>query len=147
MSATAEQLDSFYRYATEQLGNGGTDVSIDELFERWRLENLTPREERRGEAFVDRARRLDAMGRTDAALDLLYDAIDQLMRQSKFDELDTILPGVPIAECSLDLLLAFLTATLPARIRLSSRPKFFADVKSELQSRGELEEGLLTGLE
>jgi hypothetical protein len=147
MSAIAEQLDSFYRYAAERLGNGGAELSIDELFERWRLENLSAEEGRRGENFVDRARRLDATGRTDLALDLLYDAIDQLLRESKFDELNAILCGLPIAECSLDLLLGFLTATLPARTKLPSRPQFFADVKAELQNRGEFEVGLLTGLE
>jgi hypothetical protein len=147
MSVTAQQIDSFYRYATERLGNGGAECSIDELFERWRRENRTPDEPDQSQAFVDRARRLDATGRTDLALDLLYDAIDQMMRESRFEELDAIIVGLPVAECSLDVLLAVLTATLPARTRLASRPRLFSDVQSTLEQRGEFEERLLTGLE
>ena len=41
---TQEQIDSFYRFATEQLANGGSDKSIDELYDQWRYENLTPEE-------------------------------------------------------------------------------------------------------
>jgi hypothetical protein len=107
--------------------------------------NLRPANQ--SDSFVDRARRLDATGRTDLALDLLYDAIDQMLREARFEELDAIIAGLPIAECSLNLLLGFLTATLPARTRLPVRPRFFAEVKTELQNRGEFEEGLLTGLE
>ena len=41
---TKEQIDSFYRFATEQLENGGSEKSVDELYDEWRLENLTPEE-------------------------------------------------------------------------------------------------------
>lgn len=40
MPSTQEQVESFYRFATEQLGNGGTEKSIDELYDQWRLESL-----------------------------------------------------------------------------------------------------------
>ena len=39
-----EQLDSFYRFATEQLANGGSEKSIDALYDQWRFENLSPEE-------------------------------------------------------------------------------------------------------
>ncbi len=42
--ANQEQLDSFYRFATEQLANGGSEKSIDELYDQWRFENLSPEE-------------------------------------------------------------------------------------------------------
>ncbi len=38
---TQQQLDSFYRFATEQLENGGSDKSVDELYDQWRSENLS----------------------------------------------------------------------------------------------------------
>ena len=38
---TQEQIDSFYRFATEQLSNGGSDKSVDELYDQWRFENPT----------------------------------------------------------------------------------------------------------
>ena len=40
--ATRQQIDSFYRFATEQLENGGKDKTVDELYDQWRFENLTP---------------------------------------------------------------------------------------------------------
>ena len=42
--ATQEQIDSFYRFATEQLANGGSEKSVDELYDQWRFENLSPQE-------------------------------------------------------------------------------------------------------
>ena len=39
--ATQEQLDSFYRFATEQLVSGGSKKSVDELYDQWRFENLS----------------------------------------------------------------------------------------------------------
>ncbi len=42
--ATQEQIDSFYRFATEQLGSDGSEKSVDELYDQWRFENLSPEE-------------------------------------------------------------------------------------------------------
>ena len=39
---TQQQLDSFYRFATEQLENGGSEKSVDELYDQWRFENPSP---------------------------------------------------------------------------------------------------------
>ena len=39
---TKEQIDSFYRFATAQLENGGSEKTVDELYDQWRYENLTP---------------------------------------------------------------------------------------------------------
>lgn len=39
--ANQEQLDHFYRFATDQLANGGSEKSIDELYDQWRFENPT----------------------------------------------------------------------------------------------------------
>jgi|CXWL01.1.fsa_nt_gi hypothetical protein len=41
---TQEQIDSFYRFATEQLANGGSEKSVDELYDQWRSENRAPEE-------------------------------------------------------------------------------------------------------
>ena len=40
--ATQNQIDSFYRFATEQLANGGSEKTMDELYDQWRFENLGP---------------------------------------------------------------------------------------------------------
>lgn len=39
MAITQEQLDSFHRFASERLGNGGRDLSWSEMLDLWRIEN------------------------------------------------------------------------------------------------------------
>jgi len=39
---TKQQIDSFYRFATEQLSNGISEKSVDELYDQWRFETSTP---------------------------------------------------------------------------------------------------------
>ena len=36
MTVTREELDRFHRFASEKIGNGGSDLSWDELFIEWR---------------------------------------------------------------------------------------------------------------
>lgn len=99
------------------------------------------------ESFVARACRLDELQRTEAALDLIYDAVDQLMRDNELERLDSILAESPVDSLSVDILLGLLTATLLARSRLPSRGAFFNAVEQSLKRRGAYEQGLLTGLE
>lgn len=99
------------------------------------------------ESFFRRAVRLDKAGHIDASLDLIYDAVDELMQKGAFDCLDSILSKMRIDNVSVDILLGLLTSTLPGRSRLPSRPEFFRTVEQVLKKRGEYEEGLLTGLE
>jgi hypothetical protein len=99
------------------------------------------------ESPIIRARRLDEKGRTDAALDLIYDWVDEMLRNEKMVELDSALTKLSVADLSTDLLLGVLTATLPARNRLPSRSRLFAEIEKAIRNRGEYEEGLLTGLE
>lgn len=53
--ATQEQIDSFYRFAIEQLAAGGLDKSVDELYDQWRFENLSPDESLENVAAVQSA--------------------------------------------------------------------------------------------
>lgn len=101
----------------------------------------------RTESFILRAQRLDNHERTDAALDLIYDSIDDLMRNEQVQRLDSILASIPITDLSTEILLGILTATLPAKSRLPMRAGFFNAVEQTIRQRGEYEEGLLTGLQ
>jgi len=47
MPLTQDQLDSFHRYATEKINNGGSDMTMRELLQLWALEN--PSDEERAE--------------------------------------------------------------------------------------------------
>jgi hypothetical protein len=98
------------------------------------------------ETFIDRASRLDKLGQTDSALDMLYDAVDHLMRRGSFDELNLTLRAQTAEELSVDISLGLLTSTLPARTRLPARAEFMKDVERVLRSRNEYEEGILSGL-
>jgi hypothetical protein len=97
--------------------------------------------------FVQRAVRLDEKGHTDAALDLIYDSVDELMRKGEFPQLDSMLSKVEPASLSADILLGILTATLPARSRLAARRDLFRKAESVLKARSDWQEGLLVGLE
>lgn len=44
MASTQEQVEKFYRFATEQLANGGSGKSIDELYDQWRFESVSAEE-------------------------------------------------------------------------------------------------------
>ncbi|MCI0377559.1 MAG: hypothetical protein L0215_08135 [Gemmataceae bacterium] len=98
-------------------------------------------------SFVTYANKLDQAGHSDASLDLIYDSVDELLRASQFEECDEILKGIEIEACSIDVHLAILTATAPARSQLRSRDHYFQQVKSLAERRGLQEPGLLDGLE
>ena len=97
--------------------------------------------------FVVRANRLDTSGYRNAAMDLLYERIDQVMRDGDFDVLDSVLKTLDAEHLSLDVILGVLTATLPARRRLPTRKTFFQEAERTLRARGEYDDGILTGLE
>lgn len=42
--ATKSQIDSFYSFASHQISNGGASLSIDDLYDLWRVENPLPEE-------------------------------------------------------------------------------------------------------
>jgi hypothetical protein len=44
LMTTRQQIDSFHRFALEQIDNGGADLTIDDLYELWRIANPTDSE-------------------------------------------------------------------------------------------------------
>ncbi len=98
-------------------------------------------------AILDRVQRLETLGHSDEALDLLYDQIDGMLVAGKFSEVDRLLASADAQSLSLDLLLGLLTATLPARSKLASRADFVSRVEFSLKGRGQWEQNLLVGLE
>ncbi len=40
-----EHVDHFYRFATERLRNSSSELSIDDLYNQWRLENPSPEQQ------------------------------------------------------------------------------------------------------
>lgn len=85
----------------------------------------------------------------DGILDRIYDWFDDHLRNQRYGAVNRAL----ISACRraesyhADVLIAYLTVTLPARSKLPSRRYFFRGVEAELKRRGEWEPGLLDGLE
>lgn len=103
--------------------------------------------EARSELFFAGLAQLDRRGNVDAALDYLYDQVDAAFKEGRFSDIDELLKIVPVENYSADLLLGFLTATLPARSRLRARGEFFKRAETIIRERGEWVSGLLVGLE
>lgn len=101
----------------------------------------------RANNFVEMANRLAVQNRVDAALDLIFARVDEKFQRSEFSDCDQLLQRLSAGDCETDVLLGLLTATLPARSLLPSRPDFFLRTEAEIQRRGEMEPGLLTGLD
>lgn len=84
---------------------------------------------------------------TSKELDAIYDRFDDLMTRHRLEELDSIIKNLSPADLCIDYLLGVLTASLPVRRSLPSRPAFYKAVEAVLTARGEMEPGLLQGLE
>jgi hypothetical protein len=123
-----------------------TQDEADEITSR--IENLLEsRDAVARSSFLDRARRLGNVGQTDAALDIIFDQIDELLLSRDFARVDELLSTTLANDLSADLLLGILTATLPAKSHLVQRTTFYEQVEAALRERGELEDDLLVGLE
>lgn len=98
-------------------------------------------------SFLDRAQRLDDQGKSDEALDIVYDEVDRFLRKSSFSQLDALLKKPNTERLSIDILIALLTATYPAKSKLSSRKELFKNAEIAIQNSGEDPASLLQGLE
>lgn len=86
------------------------------------------------ESFIEKLLLIDN-DPTENPLDLIFNYVDDLMIERKFDEVDDLLKAIPISKLSIASLLAVLTVTLSAKKSLPYRSKFFECVKQELISR------------
>ena len=39
MATTEQEIERFAQFAKEQIANGGAEISIDELFDQWRIQH------------------------------------------------------------------------------------------------------------
>ena len=90
---------------------------------------------------------MDSLLSTDRMLDRLFDEIDTLLIDGKFDEVDDFIKSIEIPAMSIEYLLGVLTITLQAQDKLKSRSTFFALVEiyfdgKEIKDRKKLLMGL-----
>jgi hypothetical protein len=139
----ASNLADLFRNAERE----GAVAEVIASFDDWVSTHSRQRKTASSEPFLDRAQRLDARGHTDAALDIVFDQIDEMLLASEFSRVDRLLAEIAPENLSVDLLLGLLTVTLPAKSQLSNRKSFFERVDQSLRDRGEARYGLLVGLD
>ena len=54
MTVTQTELDGFSQFAVEKIGNGGADLTLEDLVELWRAENPTDEELQESLASLER---------------------------------------------------------------------------------------------
>jgi hypothetical protein len=89
---------------------------------------------------------IDLSSDAESTLDKIYDEVDDLLYANQFYDLSFFLRRIDCSKCSIDVLLALLTTTAPAKSHLLNRPFFYENVCKELENRGINEDGLLDGL-
>jgi hypothetical protein len=117
-----------------------------------RLQKRLQAKEKKGQSialddFLQPVTQLEKGGHVDAALDVLYDRTDDLLKKNEFETIDALLQQAKVNLMSVDIILGLLTATLPVRSKLSARSKFYTEAEVSIKARGAWENGLLAGLE
>jgi hypothetical protein len=83
-----------------------------------------------------RLEQMSRAGKLDAALDLVFDQVDDMLLLKRFPDVNQILRGVPVERLDAAILVGFLTITGPAREALrDTRPALVARVREELEKR------------
>lgn len=98
--------------------------------------------------WIESAIAADRDQRKEQSLDIIFDNLDELLLDSKFQDCNAVLDSMPIERLSNSQLLTVLTATAAApREKLPARATFFVRTKEVIKSRGANAEELLVGLE
>lgn len=142
---------NFYQYLLEQIPEVSVNISRNILkntkqFSENKEISIVPKRAISLKSILADAILVEQEGRIDSALDLLYNAIDDLMWKENLDEIDSVLTKENAEQLSVDLGLALLCTTLPVRRHLSKRDSFYQFYEQRLEDRNENEPGLLDGL-
>jgi len=117
------------------------------LLQHRALWRTVPKETSSAPMWLEDVYSLDAQGRKDAALDVVFKHIDDLILEKKFDTCDAVLDATDVGRLGTDLLVGFLTITNAARRRLNRREAFTARVTRRLHEWApDRVERLLSGL-
>ena len=116
--------------------------------ERQRIETASTLEERQQYDFswLEQAVLLHRRGERAQALDIVYDAVDDLLSEGEFKQVNSLLNEVYVENLPSELLLGLLTITLAASPKLVGRSSFYAKVWYFLERVGEPADEILHGL-
>ena len=81
----------------------------------------------------------------DQTLDAIYEWSDDLMRAGRLREIESVLKN--LRTDNVDVLIGFLTATLPVKSNLPSRKRIYTMAEKRLVELGEFDPAILSGLE
>lgn len=109
-------------------------------------ETVAAASQHHADGFVVTSATAMASGEIDAGLDMIYREVDRLLKAGSYRELNAVFASTDAASAPIDLTLGLLTATLPVKTRLSSRPDFLLAVAEALSRSGKDAAKLLAGL-
>jgi len=89
----------------------------------------------------------DVSGEPDAAADMVFDRIDQAVAGNRFDEIEALLRADIVPLCTEDVLIALLTATLPAKNHLPGRAEWVRAAKDRLITAFGYDDAVTAGFE
>src|ERR1041385_2288172 len=82
--------------------------------------------------WLNEALEFEKSGRRDRALDIIFAETDKLLRKGEFDACNRLLQSLDVDHLSINLLIAFLTITLPAHESIPAREVFYSRVERRL---------------
>jgi|GEM_PF-5265289 len=97
--------------------------------------------------WIEQAIELERNGKTEESIDVIFDHIDDLLLDSRFDECDEAIRAMPIDRMTNGQLITVLTATADAKMVLQSRADFYRRTKAALVAKSAHADNLLFGLE
>lgn len=95
---------------------------------------------------VLRAQELASLGSPELGLDIVYDAVDELMSTGQFAQISSSISRLDAGDIDVDILIGVLTATLPAKSRLPTRDRLVSLVGNRLRELNENVAEVLSGL-
>ena len=97
--------------------------------------------------WLDDVYSLVVKSKPDAAVDVLFARIDELLTRRDFDRCDSLLRAVDLGRLDTNLMVALLSITLPASSKLKARVEVVDKIEKQLREKApERAERLLSGL-
>jgi type III restriction enzyme len=118
--------------------------AVGNLIENWCAEHVVAKDRTRNprppwkdplEDFFPQLEERSRAGKLDAALDLVFDTVDDMLLEGRFTQVNRLLECVPVAQLDPVILIGFLSITGAAREALHSRPALVAAVREALRER------------
>lgn len=84
---------------------------------------------------------------TDKALDYIFNLFNEMMHKDEFNKIDEILSQIKVYDYSVDMLVGFLVASLPAKNKLINRKYLYNQIEKYFKELSFGDEEFLSGLE